>query len=305
MNDLVPSRDPGATIKAVLRAEVNFGCPVRFPDGGGCGCPILTYHHFDPPWAEGRQHDPEGMIALCPEHHHQADGGLWTNAQLRNMKRNPFIDSELHVRWPWQTERMLLKVGPCLVLESGCAIRLDRAPVARFAPTEIPAFGSRVALLDSNVRDHRGQQWLSIKDGWLDLDLSRTSDAHFSAQTKTFCVRSTDGALLSLRFRRPTAEAFKKWLPSFWNHRDGHAGIVERLESHGVIDSDGHIPYAEFEGHFRTPRVQVDVVKHRLILRVPSLGQAGDADFNSHLVDYEHRMVLRFKETKEEFFSLG
>jgi hypothetical protein len=305
MTASVVSRDPGQTIKALLRAEVNFGCPVRFPDGSGCGCPILTYHHFDPPWARGHGHDPQGMIALCPEHHHQADGGLWTDSQLRQMKLSPFVDSQLRVRWPWQTERMLIKVGPCPVLEGGCALRLDGIPVARFAPAQIPAFGSKVALLDSNVRDHSGEQLLSIRDGWLDLDASRTSDALFTAQTKTFSVRSTHGALLSLRFRRPTAEAFKKWLPTFWSHREGHAGIFDTLESHGAIDSDGRVPYTEFEGHFMTPSAQVDVVKHRLLLRVPSLENAGNAELDSHLVDYDRRMVLQFGDTKKEFFSIG
>lgn len=60
-----PSRDPGDQIKAMLRREVNFGCPVRHVDGTGCGSPILTFHHFDPPWATCFAHHPEGMIALC------------------------------------------------------------------------------------------------------------------------------------------------------------------------------------------------------------------------------------------------
>ena len=244
------------------------------------------------------------MIALCPEHHHQADAELWTSAQLRQMKRHPFVDTQLNVRWPWQTERMLLKVGPCLVLESGCAIRLDGIPIARFAPAEIPAFGTRVALLDASVRNSQGQEWLSICEGWLDLELGSTLDAHFTAQTKRFSVHSTDGAFLSLRFRSPTAEAFRKWLPSFWNHRDGHAGIFETLEAHGAIDSDGRIPYAELEGHFTTDKAEVDVKKHGLVLQVPSLGESGRVDFQSHLVDYECRMTLQF-ENNQEFFSLG
>jgi len=305
MNKLLKiSRDPGTNVKLLLRSEVNFGCPVRFLDGSGCGCPILTYHHFDPPWAEYHHHDPEGMIALCPQHHHQADAGLWSKAQLKLMKRMPFVDSQLNVRWPWQTECMLLKVGPSFVLESGCAIRLDGAPVARFTPEKIPALGTKVALLDSTVRDTRGRHWLNIRNGWINLSLETTRDAYFTAQTKTFSVRNTDGTFLSLRFRNPTAEAFRKWVPSFWKHKDGCGTIFDTLESRGAIDSDGRIPYAEFEGHFVTDQVVVDVKKHDLLVQLSNLGDEGRINAPSNLVDYENRIVLK-SDRENEFFSLG
>src|ERR1044071_4697508 len=128
------SRDPGAEIKRLLRQEVNYGCPVRYPDGNGCGSPILTFHHFDPPWEGNHVHNPGGMIALCPEHHHQADGGLWTKDQLQDFKRNPFVDDALRVRWPWAPETLVMKVGPSLVIGSGSPIRLDGRPVMKFSP---------------------------------------------------------------------------------------------------------------------------------------------------------------------------
>jgi hypothetical protein len=70
-----------------LRQEVHFRCPVP-----GCGYPILTYHHFDPPWNVREHNEPEGMIALCHVCHDKADGtggGLWTKEQLRTFKRSP------------------------------------------------------------------------------------------------------------------------------------------------------------------------------------------------------------------------
>ena len=96
----MPSRKPGKEIRDLLRREVNYGCPVRFPDGSGCGCPVLTYHHFDPPWAGNFVHNPDGMIALCKLHNDLADGGMWTDSQLRAMKRTPFVDDAIRVRWP-------------------------------------------------------------------------------------------------------------------------------------------------------------------------------------------------------------
>lgn len=65
-----------------LRKEVGFGCPVE-----GCRVPFLEYHHFDPPYNEGKMHNEDGMIALCPIHHRQADQHAWSMEDLHNMKR--------------------------------------------------------------------------------------------------------------------------------------------------------------------------------------------------------------------------
>lgn len=79
-------RTPPREVQEQLRKEVNFGCPVS-----GCGIPYLTGHHFDPPWSEAKHHNPEGMIALCATHVALADGGCWTKGQLKQMKKNPFV----------------------------------------------------------------------------------------------------------------------------------------------------------------------------------------------------------------------
>ncbi|UJR81507.1 HNH endonuclease signature motif containing protein [Sandaracinus amylolyticus] len=85
-------------VQRALRAEVNYGCPVP-----GCGNPLLTFHHFDPPFHEGRSHNPEGMIALCRVHHDAADPkgndrGLYSTERLRAFKRAPYVTERLATR---------------------------------------------------------------------------------------------------------------------------------------------------------------------------------------------------------------
>lgn len=76
------SRSPvGRSLRKKLRKEVGFGCPVD-----GCRIPFLEYHHFDPPYSEGKQHSESGMIALCPIHHRQADQNAWSIKDLHEMK---------------------------------------------------------------------------------------------------------------------------------------------------------------------------------------------------------------------------
>jgi hypothetical protein len=71
-----------------LREEVGFACPGPKDSRPAlaCGNPFLEYHHFDPPWHVEEHHRPEGMVALCSEHHKKADRGSFTKEQLLGMK---------------------------------------------------------------------------------------------------------------------------------------------------------------------------------------------------------------------------
>ena len=89
----MPKRYIPAEIRRRLRREVNWGCPVE-----ECGSPFLTYHHFAPPFrdfTEQTNHNPEEMIALCLHHAALADGGVYTEGQIQEMKIHPFLNSEI------------------------------------------------------------------------------------------------------------------------------------------------------------------------------------------------------------------
>jgi len=277
---------------------------VRYSDGTGCGSPILTFHHFDPPWASCFEHDSEGMIALCPPHHLQADGDLWTKAQLREFKRNPYVDHRLKVRWPWQTETMVIKVGRSLVIGGGAALRFDGTPSLQFISTNIPGLEIRTALLTSEVRDRSKHPWIRVTDGWLDLRLEKTLDVQFAPRTRTFIAKHADDTHLSLRFRRPTFEGFKKWLPTFWSDPPSLASVCQSIESAAAIDSDGHLPLVMFEGEFTTDKVSVHVKGNELLFESLLPGMRERFAWKSHLVNRECRMVLAMGKGPE-FFSLG
>lgn len=102
------SRDIKADIVRNLRREVGFVCPVE-----GCHSPYLSWHHFDPPYAEGHVHNENGMIALCLEHHKAADNGSFTNNQLRQLKANPHRAEKVCGRFLFHRDRLLLFAGVC------------------------------------------------------------------------------------------------------------------------------------------------------------------------------------------------
>ncbi|MEB3286254.1 MAG: hypothetical protein VKJ04_02000 [Vampirovibrionales bacterium] len=120
------NRTPPASVRHELRAEVGFGCPVE-----GCGCPLLEFHHFDPPWRELEHHNPSGMIALCATHHGEADA--YTRQQCREMKANGRQNAE-NTRWKfkWRRNEILLLVGSNWFYRNQIAIQSGNQPVVWF-----------------------------------------------------------------------------------------------------------------------------------------------------------------------------
>jgi hypothetical protein len=122
------TRQPPAAVRHQLAEEVGFGCPVE-----GCGSPYLTWHHFDPPWAAKQHHDPAGMVALCRDHHPEADKGAFTTEQLRDFKRVGRDRSRaLGARFNWMRESLLAVVGGNFYYETPIAIRVNDIPVVWF-----------------------------------------------------------------------------------------------------------------------------------------------------------------------------
>ncbi len=114
------NRKPPASIVKQLRTEVGFGCPV--PE---CGNPYLEWHHFDPPWSVEPHHNPEGMIALCAEHHKKADNGAYTKEQLAAFKRNKVDPALVRGRFDWRRNKLLAVVGGNYYYETPRVLVID------------------------------------------------------------------------------------------------------------------------------------------------------------------------------------
>jgi hypothetical protein len=105
----VERSNPPAAIRRTLRQEVLFGCPVE-----SCGSPYLTWHHFDPPWREREHHDPAGMVAMCLQHHKEADVNAFSDEQLRKMKTDPYLrrsGSPPEGTFHWRREQLVVRAG--------------------------------------------------------------------------------------------------------------------------------------------------------------------------------------------------
>ncbi|GHD21394.1 hypothetical protein GCM10010313_54910 [Streptomyces violarus] len=71
-----------AAIKREVRQRCGFGCVV-------CGKPFYEYDHIDE-YSKVREHDPENLTLLCPDHHAEKTRGLRSTAQVRASNADPF-----------------------------------------------------------------------------------------------------------------------------------------------------------------------------------------------------------------------
>lgn len=119
------NRTPPKAVRIQLAEEVGFGCPVE-----GCGSPLLTWHHFDPPWSERQHYDPGGMIALCRQHHDAADANAYEVGELRAMKaRGRDRNLALAARFEWRRHRLLAVVGGSFYYETPVPVQLRTQPI--------------------------------------------------------------------------------------------------------------------------------------------------------------------------------
>jgi hypothetical protein len=76
------SRDIPAQVKLHVRQNSGFGCVI-------CGLGIYDYEHIEPEFKDATEHDPNGIILLCPTHHALKTRGILPKAEIVGHMRSP------------------------------------------------------------------------------------------------------------------------------------------------------------------------------------------------------------------------
>jgi hypothetical protein len=76
------TRDIPAGVKRAVRRACGFGCVI-------CGHAIIQYEHFNPPFAEAKEHNPEGMALLCGGCHDRKTRGFLSVSTVAQARQNP------------------------------------------------------------------------------------------------------------------------------------------------------------------------------------------------------------------------
>src|SRR5208337_140872 len=143
-----------------LRKEVGFGCPV-------CRSPFLTWHHFDPPEHVEKHWRPEGMIALCLEHHPNADpegfgGNAYSPDELREMKKKDYSPEDVRGNFiSWQKKNVLVRMGSCYATSPATVLSVNGIPQISLRRNEVG-----LLALSFQLRNENDAVLVEMVDNW-------------------------------------------------------------------------------------------------------------------------------------------
>ncbi len=185
-------RTPPIDVRRKLRREVGFGCPVL-----NCGSPYLEWHHFDPPWSESKHHNPDGMIALCAEHHAKAGAGAFTRVQLRNLKEEGIRRAQqVKGRFDWMRYDLLGVIGGNFHHKTLNILRVQGKKVIWFNRDE-----DGYLLLNIWMPTTTGQPRIQIEDNfWLVYNPSGLVDLVCPPSGKLLKVKYCNGDMMKIEF---------------------------------------------------------------------------------------------------------
>ena len=118
-------RTPPADVKRAIRQQSGYGCVL-------CGVAIVEYAHVDPPFKDAREHVPEAMTLLCPNHHTRFDRALIARETIDQAMRNPRAKRDGYAS-EWldigRKEPPSLRLGGSMLQGAKIPIRVDELPL--------------------------------------------------------------------------------------------------------------------------------------------------------------------------------
>lgn len=248
------TRSPPSDVLKELRTEVGFGCPI-------CRNPLLTWHHFDPPWRVEEHHNPKGMIALCRCHADAADANQYTKEYLRDLKGRKYADAR--VKLPWGTRPFIVRLGGNYVYgEKVVPLVVNNTPVISIDKDEQGYF-----LLSTSLQDKDGNQLIQIDENMMNINPEHIHDLRINTAPTEITVWFTEeqiGLKLSCRtinmeklnsiLKRDKLATDKKFanlikdhpLKNYISSSTDMCGDHVRNYAKTILDSEGNLSFLDF-----------------------------------------------------------
>lgn len=139
-----------------VRQRCGFGCII-------CGNAFVDYDHFDPDFANAKEHKASGIILLCRHHHGLKTSRLLSKKTIEKRLSNPlafargFSAQELDIGSDWPE----IVLGPATVKLGYIVLECEGKEVLRVDRPEVPEGPFR---LNATFRDYTGKVTLQIVD---------------------------------------------------------------------------------------------------------------------------------------------
>lgn len=169
---------PARTRRAV-RQRCGFGCVV-------CGCAIIQYHHFDPPFADAKDHTASGITLLCGGCHDKAGRGIIGEREIIAHNSSPYCIKLGHAKDILFTSSTSLPVsfGSSRVC-AATIIKFDDDVVVGLSPPELP---NGPLQLNAILTDHNGDHLLRVVNNEWQVGSTR-----YDVQTTKDRLKISDG----------------------------------------------------------------------------------------------------------------
>ncbi len=264
------SRHPPADVVRQLREEVNYSCPI-------CGSPFLAFHHFDPPYHERPHHNPEGMIALCPQHHKLADSGMYSTKYLRELKHKQ-SNNRIAFKWPWEPENIvfffggniLFGVRPVLTIREYTVLSVHRD---KFTQNDVPR-----VLFDFDLRTQDGKSIARMERNLFETYTDGLEDFVFAPGGNVFAIEHISGTKLKLAYYRYNMATFERRIRNILDPRLPVETVMD-LARGLATDSDGKVP---------TVTITATILTHDVMLKV----RARDLQMTMHCY-HDEKAVMK------------
>ncbi|WP_441000273.1 HNH endonuclease [Fodinibius sp. SL11] len=149
-------RDIPASVKREVRQKYGFGCII-------CGSAIIEYDHFDPPYREAKEHDPEGITILCPQCHSKVSRGIWSREKVFAATESPkcLEDGYTSEIFDIGGSHPTIKFGGVTLSNCEIPVQISNIDLFKIQKPEKPGAPFR---LSATFFDQEGKQTLRIEE---------------------------------------------------------------------------------------------------------------------------------------------
>ncbi|WP_374650369.1 HNH endonuclease [Rhizorhabdus sp.] len=149
------SRHIPAAIRRAVRQRDGFGCVI-------CGSALIDYEHFDPEFAQAKEHDADGIILLCTAHHRQK-GTFLSEDTIRKAMDAPAAKARGFSFGPLDpgTTAPSIAIGGFVGEDVETLVEIDGHPLFSISAPEVPGGPFRI---NAAIYDQNGHMTLQIVD---------------------------------------------------------------------------------------------------------------------------------------------
>lgn len=158
-------------MKRIVRQRCGFGCVV-------CGLAIYDYEHVQPEFHDAKEHDPDCIVLLCPNHHALVTRGLNSKNRILEYARHPAALKRGFVNGFFEVGKgpLVVKFGGIVCQDTPKIISVGNIPLLEFRkPSDEDPYWHMSAIMadffGNPLLSIQDSQWKAINSRW-DIETS-------------------------------------------------------------------------------------------------------------------------------------